>query len=154
MLVVDDEPDVRRSMGDVLRGIPGVTPEEVGSVAEALPLLRARRYDMVVTDERLKDGSGVDLLRWVGARDPVTGLVLMSAHHDDPALLMRAINEARVHHFAKKPWEPAQLAARLRSLLAEQRVFERRLRAFAQASTQAVPAEPASAADAKLWPPS
>jgi CheY-like chemotaxis protein len=49
ILVVDDAPEVREIIGDVLR-ILGYPYEEAANGAEAMPLIRGRRFDIVLCD--------------------------------------------------------------------------------------------------------
>ena len=61
LLVVDDEPDLR-TLYELTLLREGYEVETAGSVEEALGRLRQRRYDALITDMRLPDGSGLDLL--------------------------------------------------------------------------------------------
>jgi response regulator RpfG family c-di-GMP phosphodiesterase len=85
---------------------------------------------------------------------PTTGLVLVRARADDPELLRRAINEARVHLVVLKPWEAEAMLGRLRALLKEQAEMARRLRAFARAAAEAAEVRPEASAAPDAWPPS
>ncbi|OWQ87687.1 sigma-54-dependent Fis family transcriptional regulator [Roseateles aquatilis] len=64
LLVVDDEPDLR-TLYEMTLLREGFTLDCAGTVEDALELLGARRYDAVITDMRLPDGSGLDILRWL-----------------------------------------------------------------------------------------
>ncbi len=62
LLVVDDEPDLR-TLYELTLLREGYDVESAESVAEAWAALQARRFALVITDMRLPDGSGLDLLR-------------------------------------------------------------------------------------------
>jgi two-component system response regulator PilR (NtrC family) len=64
LLIVDDEPDLRTLYELTLLG-EGYELETAGSVADALARLKARRFEALITDMRLPDGSGLDLLMWL-----------------------------------------------------------------------------------------
>ncbi len=64
LLVVDDEPDLR-TLYELTLMREGYHLETAGSVAEALTRLQRRHYSAVITDMRLPDGSGLDLLHWL-----------------------------------------------------------------------------------------
>ncbi len=64
LLVVDDEPDLR-TLYEMTLLREGFSLDSAGTVEDALELLGARRYDAVITDMRLPDGSGLDILRWL-----------------------------------------------------------------------------------------
>lgn len=152
-LVVDDEPDVLQSLGELLRDVPGLRVERASSIGAALAKLREREYDLIIADERLPDGSGVELLAWAGHQAPASVLVLMSAH-DDFTMLQRGVNEARVQLFLQKPWQPDEVLRQVARLLDEQRAMQQRLRAYARAlAAEPAPHEPVPGREAQ-WPPS
>ncbi|WP_372525259.1 sigma-54-dependent transcriptional regulator [Piscinibacter sp.] len=62
LLVVDDEPDLR-TLYELTLLREGYDVETAGSVEEALLHLKDRTYSLVITDMRLPDGTGLDLLR-------------------------------------------------------------------------------------------
>ncbi|BDU78848.1 sigma-54-dependent transcriptional regulator [Mesoterricola sediminis] len=79
VLIVEDEPGFR----DVLQmGLApqGFDSQPAGGLAEACQLLSSRAFDAVVSDLRLKDGSGIDLLTWMKARGLETPVVIMTAY--------------------------------------------------------------------------
>ena len=62
LLVVDDEPDLR-TLYELTLLREGYDIETAGSVEEALLHLKDRTYSALITDMRLPDGTGLDLLR-------------------------------------------------------------------------------------------
>jgi two-component system response regulator PilR (NtrC family) len=64
LLVVDDEPDLL-TLYELTLLREGYEIDSAGTVAEALKALGERSYQAVITDMRLPDGSGLDLLRWL-----------------------------------------------------------------------------------------
>ncbi|MFM2059562.1 MAG: hypothetical protein RLY71_3947 [Pseudomonadota bacterium] len=62
LLVVDDEPDLR-TLYELTLLREGYDVESAGSVREAWQLLEQHAYSAVITDLRLPDGTGMDLLR-------------------------------------------------------------------------------------------
>jgi len=65
VLVVDDEADIRELLELTLLRM-GLAVESAASVAEAHALLRATRFDLCLTDMRLPDGEGLELVRHIG----------------------------------------------------------------------------------------
>src|SRR6516225_3108684 len=63
-LLVDDEPDLR-TLYELTLLREGYDVETAGSVEEALLHLKDRTYSAVITDMRLPDGNGLDILRWL-----------------------------------------------------------------------------------------
>ena len=67
LLIVDDEPDLR-TLYELTLLREGYELETAGSVTEALARLQQRAFSAVITDMRLPDGSGLDLLHWLESR--------------------------------------------------------------------------------------
>ena len=63
-LVVDDEPDIRELLTITLERM-GLGVAAVGDVAAARRSLGAERFNLVLTDMKLPDGNGLDLLQWI-----------------------------------------------------------------------------------------
>ena len=64
VLVVDDEPDIRELLELTLAKM-GLAVDSAGSLGEARERLRAARYQLCLTDMRLPDGEGLDLVRHI-----------------------------------------------------------------------------------------
>ena len=76
LLVIDDEPDLR-TLYELTLLREGYELDTAGSVAEALDRLQQRKYSAVITDMRLPDGSGLDVLAWLEAQGrPEKALVI------------------------------------------------------------------------------
>jgi CheY-like chemotaxis protein len=66
ILVVEDEPATLRLMARLLRGL-GHAVTTAGTIASAMEAFEAGRFDLIVSDIGLPDGSGLDLMRRVTA---------------------------------------------------------------------------------------
>ncbi len=64
LLVIDDEPDLR-TLYELTLLREGYDIETAGTVEQAMLHLKDRTYSAVITDMRLPDGTGLDLLRWL-----------------------------------------------------------------------------------------
>ena len=69
VLVVDDEPEIGLMLQEVLER-DGHRVAVAASGAEALTLLAAGRFDLVLSDLRMADGNGVELYQAIGTRHP------------------------------------------------------------------------------------
>jgi CheY-like chemotaxis protein len=81
VLVVDDEPDIRELLELTLAKM-GLAVAAVGTLAEARERLREGRFDLCLTDMRLPDGEGLDLVRHIsglGDELPTRRMLLASA---------------------------------------------------------------------------
>ncbi|NRF66669.1 sigma-54-dependent Fis family transcriptional regulator [Aquincola sp. S2] len=79
LLVVDDEPDLR-TLYELTLLREGYDVETAGSVEEAWQRLVERGYNAVITDMRLPDGSGLDLLRRLEAADRSEKTIVITAY--------------------------------------------------------------------------
>ena len=66
LLVIDDEPDLL-TLYELTLVREGYVLETAASLEEAMAYLRQRQYSAIITDMRLPDGSGLDLLQWLEA---------------------------------------------------------------------------------------
>ena len=124
ILVVDDEPDVVKSIQDLLRfdyKVLGAT-----RAADGLRLLSEQPVHVVLTDQRMPEMTGVDFLRHLRDVHPDMVRLLVTGYADIRAVI-DAINEGNVYRYITKPWEPEELqavvkeAAERYDLLAERR---------------------------------
>src|ERR1044072_7261189 len=113
ILVVEDERSITNALELVL-GDEGYDEKTAGSVAEAVGLMGAGRpFDLVFTDLRLPDSTGIELLDRIKADAPDTQVVLITA---DGTLetVIDAIKRG-AYYYVEKPFTPEQvlvLAAR------------------------------------------
>ena len=111
ILVVDDEPDVVKSVQDLLRfdyKVLGAT-----RAADALKLVREQPVHVVLTDQRMPEMTGVDFLRQLREEFPDMVRLLVTGYADIRAVI-DAINQGNVYRYITKPWEPEELQAVIR----------------------------------------
>ncbi|MEY3014105.1 MAG: Hydrogenase transcriptional regulatory protein hupR1 [Pseudomonadota bacterium] len=88
-----------------------------GSAAEALEIIADEPIHVVVTDNRMPDKLGIDLLVELHERLPHIQRVLCTAYSDQQTAI-DAINRASVQHYVVKPWDTDEVTQLLRDLLA------------------------------------
>ena len=116
VLCIDDDPRVLASLRRLLRGEPyGVVTAT--NAAQALSSLRARPVEVIVSDERMPDVTGCELLAEVRQRWPWIGRVILTAHND-PTMTLRAY-QSGVDFLFHKPWDDEHLKTTIRRLLQE-----------------------------------
>ena len=121
VLIVDDRDNVLKMMRDVL----GDRFEVVtcGSGAEALERFRTEPVDLVVSDIRLPEMSGMDILRTVKEKWPETEVVLMTAY----AEVEQAVDALKTgaYDYVIKPFEPDEMVLTLEKALERKQLRER-----------------------------
>jgi CheY-like chemotaxis protein/nitrogen-specific signal transduction histidine kinase len=117
VLVVDDEPDARELVAEVLQQC-GARVEQAGSAQAALDALDASRPDVIVSDIGMPGEDGFSLIRRIRARPaeeggvtPVASLTAYAGAEDRRRALLMGFN---MH--VQKPVEPAELVAVVASL--------------------------------------
>jgi signal transduction histidine kinase len=113
-MVVDDEPEVLRSVHDLFRRDYRVLTYTRAS--EALAALDEVDVPVVLTDQRMPGMSGVEFLRNVQKRRPDTTRLLFTGYSDIKAVI-DAINEGHVFRYITKPWNPEELEAAIRQAI-------------------------------------
>ena len=113
ILVVDDEPQIRRVVRDALDD--GDTRAiEASTGAEAVDLARCERPDLIVLDLGLPDLQGIDVCRGVRAWTD-TPILVLSARHSEAEKALLLDNGA--DDYVTKPFSTVELQARVRALL-------------------------------------
>jgi two-component system response regulator PilR (NtrC family) len=79
VLVVDDEPDLVELVTLTLARMQLAT-QSAGDVGGAKKLLKSQHFDLCLTDMRLPDGDGLDLLQWMGTHTPRVPCAVITAH--------------------------------------------------------------------------
>ena len=105
-LVVDDEPDIRDLLSITL-GRMAIEVETAADYASALRHLAGNRFDLVLTDMRLPDGNGLDLVEWVQGNRPGLPVAVITAHGNVEAAV-RAL-KLGAFDFISKPLDLAAL---------------------------------------------
>ncbi|MGC9445543.1 response regulator [Cereibacter johrii] len=113
ILIVEDDPVLADGLQVGLR-LAGFGPEAVGTLEDARAALDAGRFEAMVLDLMLPDGSGLDLLAELrAARETVPVLVLTARDRLDDRV--RGL-DLGADDYLGKPFELEELAARLRAL--------------------------------------
>jgi response regulator RpfG family c-di-GMP phosphodiesterase len=116
LLVVDDEPDVCDSVYDLLRREFNVL--KARSAAEGIRLMQEHEVHVIMTDQRMPQITGVELLSKIRQKHPRAVRMLFTGYADLDAVIA-AINQGHVFQFLKKPWRPVELEAAVREAAAE-----------------------------------
>lgn len=106
ILIVDDEQENLKALERTLHDkFECVT---VSTTQAALKAIEASDFAVVVSDQRMPDMKGTELLAQVAKKKPLTTRVILTAH-TDTAELLEAINRAEIFRYIMKPWENQDL---------------------------------------------
>jgi len=133
ILVVDDEPEILFSLRGLLRR--EFELHTAASGAEALEVLRRHPVHAILSDQRMPQMTGVELLRQARGECPEAVRMIFTGYADIKSVV-DAVNHGHIYRYLTKPWDPDDLVAVLheacdlyervagrRRLLAEARAF-------------------------------
>ena len=87
VLLIDDHELIRQGLAGAVAATAGFeVAGQAGSVEEGVALARSARPDVVITDVRLPDGSGLDVVRALRKDDKKIGLVVLTMYAGDEQL--------------------------------------------------------------------
>jgi two-component system, NtrC family, response regulator HydG len=111
LLIVDDEPNLRRVLSSELH-LDGHTIDEADGVTTAVTLLAEREYDAVITDQKMPDGDGLKVLSVAQENDPSLPVIFLTAV---PTIEL-AVESMRkgAFDFITKPFSPEVVRATVR----------------------------------------
>ncbi|HEV3436631.1 MAG TPA: response regulator [Gemmata sp.] len=125
ILVVDDEAEILFSLRGLLRQDFELHTAESGD--EALDIMRRHVIHVILTDQRMPQMTGVELLQRARGECPEAVRMVFTGYADIKAVI-DAINEGQVYRYLTKPWEPDELLLSLRQGCEEyERVTVRRI---------------------------
>jgi DNA-binding NtrC family response regulator len=108
ILVVDDEPSVTGSLEMILTEA-GYEVLIAPTFAESATILNQTRVDLVITDLRLADASGIDLIKYVKQNTPDVEVILMTGY-GSVDITIEAI-KAGAYYYLEKPYTADRLFA-------------------------------------------
>ncbi len=115
VLFVDDEPNIQKALQRLMRQEPfEVITASRG--AEALEILDRTSAQVVVSDQRMPEMSGVELLAAVRERHPSVVRVMLTGHAEMD-VAVDAVNHGQIFRLVTKPWNEDELKTTLRQAL-------------------------------------
>jgi DNA-binding NtrC family response regulator len=99
VLVVDDEEIARKNLDHILKR-EGYTVVMAASGAEALEKMETSNFDVVLTDVRMENISGIDVLEKTKSKYPETEVVMITAYASTDSA-MEILKKGAFHYIAK-----------------------------------------------------
>ncbi len=128
ILVVDDQRNMRTTLAMMLRG-GGYDVDEAGDGAQGRELGSTGAYDIVITDLRMGELDGIDVLRAIKESQPMTEVIVMTAY----GTIESAVEAMRLGAFdyIQKPFSEQELIVKVSKAL-ESRRLHGQVQLFAQ----------------------
>lgn len=114
VLIIDDEPDIRELVNLTLTKM-GLEADTAIGVVSAKKKLDQHRYDLILTDMRMPDGSGLDVVQYVQERELPTPIVVMTAYGNADQAVQSL--KAGAFDYIQKPLTLAQLRTLVRAAI-------------------------------------
>jgi diguanylate cyclase len=111
LLVVDDEPYILPTLVALLSPYYDVMTADSSAAAELV--FQQCRVDIILTDQKMPKGTGIELLEWVRFHSPHTVRLLMTGYVELNDAI-DAINRGQVYYYLPKPWRTEELLQILR----------------------------------------
>jgi putative nucleotidyltransferase with HDIG domain len=112
VLFVDDEVNILKALQRLLRNEP-MKVLTASRPQEAIDLLESTPAQVVVSDQRMPDMSGVDLLATIRERHPDMVRMMLTGY-TEMNIAVEAINRGEIYRLITKPWNDDELKATLR----------------------------------------
>jgi len=113
-LIVDDEPDILELL-DITLGRMNIQTRQACDLAGARRLLAQQPFDLCLTDMRLPDGDGIELVRQITREHPDLPVAVITAHGSMETAIQAL--KARAFDFASKPIDLQMLRRLVHSAL-------------------------------------
>ena len=115
ILCVDDEANILSALRRLFRQ-NGYQISIANSGAEALQILEAETFDLVISDMRMPEMDGAQFLEQVFRRYPDTVRLLLTGYADITSTI-NAINKGQIYRYVSKPWDDQELLLTVRQAL-------------------------------------
>lgn len=99
-LIIDDEPDIRELLELTLNRMD-IDTDAAADVKSAKAFLTEKKYDLCLTDMRLPDGNGIELVEWIQGHTPNLPVAVITAY-GNMELAVQAL-KAGAFDFVSKP---------------------------------------------------
>lgn len=106
ILYVDDEENNLNSFKAAFRRDYEVTVAKSGY--DAIDILKENKFDIIITDQRMPQMTGVEFLSSIISENPEPIRMLLTGYADIQAVI-DAINKGQIYQYITKPWDEQQM---------------------------------------------
>lgn len=116
ILIIEDEPDIRRNLEYNL-GREGFNASSVGTLDKAYKKIKSKKFDLILLDLMLPDGSGLDLCKKIksNSETEATPVVILTAKDDEVDKVVGF--ELGADDYVTKPFSVRELILRVKAIL-------------------------------------
>ncbi len=119
VLIIEDDTALRAAIAQTVE-LADLTPIPTNGFTQARRSIRANFAGVILSDIRMPDHSGFEVLDFVNSKDPELPVILLTGHSDVPTA-MRAM-KAGAYDYLEKPFEPDRLVDSITRALDHRRV--------------------------------
>jgi len=116
ILIVDDELALRESLAGWLER-DGYDVEMASGSKEALKRLKDARFDIFIVDVKMREISGIEILKQVNANYPNATVIMMTAYGSIDKAILAMKNKA--YDYLLKPFDPIDLSLMIKKIFQE-----------------------------------
>lgn len=106
LLLVDDEEQILKMLARLFRSEFRVITAPGGK--EGLKTFREERPEIIVSDQRMRGMTGIEMLRQMSLEEPSTVRILITGYSDIDAVI-EAVNHKLLDRYVTKPWDNDEL---------------------------------------------
>ena len=116
ILIIEDEPDIRRNLEYNL-GREGFNASSVGTLDKAYKKIKSKKFDLILLDLMLPDGSGLDLCKKIksNSETEATPIIILTAKDDEVDKVVGF--ELGADDYVTKPFSVRELILRIKAIL-------------------------------------
>ncbi len=133
ILVVDDERSMREFL-EIMLAREGAEVRSASNVTEAMELIGRRVPDLVITDLKMKGGTGLDLLRQAKQRHPGVEFIVITAFGKDETAIEAL--KMGAYDYVTKPFSVDEIRVVVRRALERQRLLHENVRMRAELTSR------------------
>lgn len=84
------------------------------SAADARILMETNDYEVIISDQRMPETTGVEFFQEIKLTDPDPVRILLTGYADITAVIA-AVNQGEIYRYLQKPWNEIELSANIRA---------------------------------------
>ena len=108
LLIVDDEPEILKVLTRLFK--PRFQVVVAAGGKEGLAVFRKERPELILSDQRMREMTGIEMLKAIKEEEPGTGRILITGYSDIDAVI-EAVNHQLLERYVTKPWDNDELLA-------------------------------------------